>query len=248
MTTRTPVRALLLLLVISLCSANCALALRGAGAGALGGRVVMGGLRGAALARPALGLGTATRAGVTMADLATVRSAGGALFSSRTAVTAARTRVVAADGSVLGIIEHTSTNRMLIRGAESGLEVNAVRAGSRVTYRLHGQTVGFSELRSGRIHHYVRTAGTDEFVGHDVIRGGRVFQYDADGLLITDTALTALRRSSGSATVAGVGLLTAPAAAIEAAARNREKQQQIAAQIRAVQSQISTFTAGGRRQ
>lgn len=204
--------ALLLFAAIAALSASgCLLGLRGAVAlgarGAVGAGATRGALGAAMGARGLAAYGGA--AGV--AEIATARTAASGLFRVRSFLGTGRVQVVARGTGVVGSVELTSGNVLVVRSYGGGTALRAVRNGSRVTYEVGGNSVGYSELRGGLVHHYVNDGGAFRYIGHDVVVGTRVMQYAADGAFIVETSLESMSVASATAAHSIAALLVASA-------------------------------------
>lgn len=215
-----------------------------AGAEALGTDLSLAETVGSRAMFGARGMAAATGLGMEATELTAFRGAASELFGSRSLLGMGRANVVLRNGTVLAEAEATGAESLAIRSSRSGITVDAVRAGSRVEYRVGGRTVGYSELERGRVQHYLRYSGTDRYAGYDIIEGNRVFQYDASGRLLADTSLEAIRES-GTASIFGI-------AAVAAGVTNdrvvKSKEDKIEKQIQVLLGEIDRFSRSRRQQ
>lgn len=232
-----------LVALIATLNSGCTLAIRGiAGAGvrgaALGGAARVGaaaiGVRGAAT------IGAASRLGLAASEVAAFRGAATTgLLGPRSLAGLGRAQVVGRGGSVLGVVEPAGVDGLVVR-TPRGMAVRAFREGPRVSYRVGGQSVGYSELQDGRVHHYIYESGSARPIGYDVVQNGRVLQYDANGLFVAETSLQRAGAGSGGA----VGI----AATATVLAASLEKDRTAERRARVLLSRIDALLAARRTQ
>jgi len=247
--------ALVLVLLLSTTVSGCAAAL---GEVALGGELVeLGAVRVAAagaLEADALAmagrlavqtaplevggaLSTASRIGAA-SDVAALRGLATRFVRTPGALTEG-TQLLGRGGSVLGSVESLSANELLVRSG-GGTTIRAIRTGSTLEYRAGGRSLGFSQLRDGRLHHYVHESLGTRYVGYDVAAtDGRIFQYDAGGQLIREVYARDLA-AQGSP----------EALALLAAARGRDRRSlkaDIRSEAQALVAEMTAFRASRQR-
>lgn len=223
-------------LAVVVSSSGCALAAR-AGIGGMAMRGVAAGAMRAGAVRGVAGAVATSRMGALAADVGAVRGATAALLRPSLVARTGGAQVVSRGGGILGQVEVLGPQRLLVRSAESQVVVHATRVGSQISYRAIGRNVGHSELRGGAVHHYVYDTGGTRYLGYDVVRGGRVFQYDPSGILLAETTLAG---SLAGATFPAAALAVAVGASVEA-------EREVDKKVDALMQAIDRFKAGNRR-
>jgi hypothetical protein len=132
------------------------------------------------------------------------------------------------------MVEQLGADRLLVRSSRTDVPITAVRQGNYIRYRSAGSDVGHSVLKDGRIHHYLHDAQGTRYMGYDQVVNGRVFQYDADGLLIREMTL----RVPADIGAGAAALIVAPLALVSSDPDRRQQAETLLEQIGTIRRRL----------